>query len=325
LRDASVLQISGEVFGAPYTNFLCGIALLRQKKFREALECFRLSQFRITDSLLCSGICAFYLGQPRDSLTFFDRSIRAQSALGLFNLAELCGCLGKVYEQQILLQFFARAQFAAGEGSLATLYLLAQMPLREGDFRTAVERYQFVLRESVASGVDLPSPTFTLEYAHALNQIGDFAEAEQIFDGGQAADETAKLVRGHTLWGARQFDACRRILDRVGAPEAVANRGILTFLAGNDADALRQLNTARRFAPKNTLITRNAVLVHFAGKQTVRDGCIVWLTALRYQLHEEPHVYDEILAMLNLNGKPDPVTLAALKSWKKFRTAGNDR
>jgi hypothetical protein len=122
-ESESVLQISGELFGANYVDFLCGIALMQMRKWPESLECFERSisqNFRISASLNCAGICAFHLENIKLSVNFFERSVRSVSQFGpsVFNFAEMCGFLGKTYEQQTLLEFYVRTEKVLNQGSL---------------------------------------------------------------------------------------------------------------------------------------------------------------------------------------------------------------
>jgi tetratricopeptide (TPR) repeat protein len=266
-----------------------------------------------------AGICSFYLRQTKDSLTSFENAIRCSIAFPepVLNLAQLCGFLGKTYEQKTLLQYYVRLQTLSGGAGISTLYILSQLSLQEGDFASAAAQYQCVMDESVACGIDLPSDRFLIEFAHALNQIGDVQRAKAIFQVDPAeASEEARLVIGQTLWGEGQFDQCRDVLTGLESPEARANLGILAFMSGNESEALRQLHAARRLAPTELPITRNTVLILVAKPASVKNGCSIWLTALNYQLDHDAAYYEELSHTLQTAPDPDPLTIFALSNWK---------
>jgi tetratricopeptide (TPR) repeat protein len=318
----SVLQISGELLGAPCVDFLCGIAHLQSRKWREAFDFFNRSishKFRLADSQSCAGICSFYLNMTKQAIDFFEQSVRstAHSPISLLNLAEMCGFLGRSYEQQLLLEFHARTERVLDRGSLSTLYRLAVISLKDGDYETAAERYEAIRSEAIASGCELPSPTFCTEHAHALNHLREFEDAQAVLlVDAQSRDEAARLVSGHSLWLARKFAACRQMLDGLRAAEAVANRGLLAFVAGNHDDAVRQLSAARKCAPQNMAITRAAALVLFAKRQTVNDGCVTWLTAMNFQIDNDAQFDDAVLEKIRYGSKKDQLTIAALTAWR---------
>ncbi|OHT17562.1 hypothetical protein TRFO_00801 [Tritrichomonas foetus] len=114
----SVLQNAGEVFGSNFVSFLAANSFLANKNYSSALSKFEESisnNFRITESLNGAGICCFFLDRMKDSVSFFEKSIRMTSStlpFSLFNLAEVCGALGRPYEQLYLLKFYSKLEEA---------------------------------------------------------------------------------------------------------------------------------------------------------------------------------------------------------------------
>jgi tetratricopeptide (TPR) repeat protein len=320
----SILQLSGELPNARFTPYLRAIAFYGLRRYEQAVENLNQSmanRFRISESLNLVGISLFYLQQIKDSAASFERAIRSTISIpeAVLNLAQLCGFLGKTYEQRTFLQYYARLQRLNQSASLSTLYMLAQLTLMEGNSQSAVDQYQFIADESVACGVDLPSDTFLMEFGHALNQTGDWKRAKSVFGSGEKPNgDIGRLVAGHTLWLEGKYAECREMIDRIGCGEAMANRGILAFLAGNDADGIRQMQAARRFAPNDLAITKNTVLMMFAKEENVKSACSIWLTALNYQLDHEPEYYEELINALKVSGELDPVTFCALTNWRNW-------
>ena len=320
LRDGhTILQVANEK--ERYVPFLRGVAFFGMKKWDEALAAFRESielKFRLEDSLNYAGICSFYMKQMKDSVEFFEKAIRCShvGTAAIFNLAEVCGFLGRSYEQQTLLQFYARMEKAQNKGSLSTLYLLARMSMKDRDWRTAVDRYQFIMDEAKANGMDLPSSSFVIEFAHALNQIGDLPGAVEILNGITPDSVQAKEVIAHTLYLERKYSECRDMISSLKTPEATANKAILEFMSGEEMEAMKLITEARKAAPGNLAITKIAALFMFAKQFSAKGGAAIWLTACGYQLNHQPEYYDELLQTYRYGGVCDPVTVASLEFWR---------
>lgn len=315
----SILQISLE--NENFVPFLRGVAFFHMQKWSDALKEFRESinlRYRMEDSLNYAGICSFSMKQMKDAVEFFEKSIRC-SQIGtssVFNLAEVCGVLGRSFEQQSLLQFYVRLEKAQNKGSLSTLYLLARMSMKDRDWRTAVDRYQVILDEAKDTGMDLPSDTFLIEFAHALNQIHDSKTAMELLNGQATQTVEAKEVLAHTLYLERKYHECKELIRTIKTPESTANKAILEFMSGNEMEAMKLITEARKSSPGELAITRVASLFMFAKPNAAKGGAAIWLTACGYQLNQSPSYYDELLQSCRYGGMEDPVTVSSLEYWR---------
>lgn len=121
-----------------------------------------------SESMNYLGICSFYLNRMKDSVNFFEKSIRMKSytlSFSLFNLAEVCCILDKKYEQLSLLKFYNRLQQVHQEGSISTLYLLARVTLENDDLDSASKQYSDLYYKLTIEGIDPPSSNFVSEYS----------------------------------------------------------------------------------------------------------------------------------------------------------------
>ncbi|KAI5500492.1 TPR-like family [Trichomonas vaginalis G3] len=236
------------------------------------------------------------------------------SSTAIFNTAEICGVMGRYEEQTSLLQLYARLEIGIrNHGSISTLYKLARLSLEEGDAHTAVGRYQYILDECRALGIDVPSPTFFVEFAHALNLISDYTTALNILPPDDHIKSTlARSVCGHTLFLAKRYDECLKMISDIQTSDAITNQAILKYISDDERGSIQILEQARRRFPSEKSIMRTLVLIKYAKPNTIKSGCMMWLTYLGYQLNYEAEFYNDVVTRLTLAGSPDPVTISAL-------------
>lgn len=302
------------------SSYIAGCCYLSMGHIKDALKSFQESinkKFRISDSLIGAGICVYKLKNIKQAMEYFTQAMRASSELSaaaIFNAAEVCGALQKYDEQTSLLQIYARLEIGIRKrGSIGTLYKLAKLSLQSGDAHSAVDRYQYIMDECKSLGVDLPSPSFIIEFAHALNLIFDYETAKSILDTVNPTDDLTRAVIAHTLFLSRNYLECEQLILGLETPDGLANQAILKYISGNERGAIQQLEQARRRYPNEKAILRTLVLIKFAKPQTVKSGCMTWLTYLGYQMHYESEFYEDVITRLTLAGSPDPVTISALK------------
>ena len=315
-----VLQLVGNFKNEIFSSFLTATAHMGLGLYREALRDFEKSvsnSFRLTESLNGAGICAFKIGNIKESIHYFERAMKSSVTDcpdAIFNCAEVCGFLGRTEEQTALLQIFARLEYVTTHsGSVPTLYKLSRISLINSSFHEAVGQYQYVLQECQDTGMEVPSPDFFAEYAYALNMISDYKTAEEIFPIERVHNDFGKGVHAHSLFLAHQYNECEKLIANIDTPDSITNVGILNFIAGDERKALQILEGARRRFPKERDILRTIVLIKFSKPKTVKSGAMTWLTYLGYQLHHTKEFYEDIIQGMLLQGNADPVTIAALQ------------
>ena len=259
----------------------------------------------------------------KDSVNYFEKSIRLKSpfiSFSLFNLAEVCGVLGRKYEQLSLLKFYDKLQRVHQEGSISTLYLLARVTLENKDYESASKQYRDILYKITIEGIDPPSPQFVAEYSYILNIKGDFESSLNNLNPESAKSDFERLVVAHALWISGRYEECEKMISRFdNGFDVLCNKALLSFIAGDDRTAMRQINSARKEAPHDSRITRNAVLFQLARQQTVKSGCAMWLSALGYQRDHQPEFYEDLINQMKISNDEDKLTLCVLENWKIFQ------
>lgn len=323
-RYDDVLKLSGEMKDSNYLSYLKGFASMKKKNYHFAIKCFSKSiklGFRITDSYNCLGICNFYMKNIRESINAFENGIKLSINCIeplVFNLAEILGTIGKFDQQMDLLQFYCRLLKSKNNGSLSTLYKIAKITLKEGNYRDAIDKYQYILDEAVNNGNDLPSSTFASEYAYALNMIGDYKTAQKIFKCPDSPSYFEITVTAHSLWLENKFEECFNMIKNLETSDSLSNKAILYYLSGNFKEAFMLSNKARQLEPDNLKIIRNSVLIQLSRQQNIRSGCLIWLTALHYQTDRDEEYYEDLKNVLSTSGLTDKLTICVLQNWKEI-------
>lgn len=325
-KSDSILKCVGEVYGSNYIPFLTGYAFFQNNNYSKAIDFFEISlsnKYRISESLNYAGICCFYLDRIKDSVNYFERAIRMKSpsiSFSLFNLAEVCGVLGRKNEQLSLLKFYHRLQKVHQEGSISTLYLLARVTLENKDYDSASKQYSDLLYKITIEGIDPPSPHFIAEYSFILNMKGEFDSALGNLPPERAKSDFERLVVAHSLWLSGQYEECDKMISKFDDGfDILCNKALLSFISGDDRTAMRQINAARKKAPHDSRVTRNAVLFQLARQQTVKSGCAMWLSSLGYQRDHQPEFYEDLINQMKTSNNEDQLTLCVLENWKIFQ------
>ena len=210
-------------------------------------------------------------------------------------------------------------QFLSHPGSLSTMYLLARTTLENRNYQDAASRYADIFIELTDKGIDPPSSTFIAEYSYALNMIGNCDVALDKLSLNNANTDFEKAVVAHSLFLSQNYRECEKIVNQLELTgENWCNKAILSFLSGDDRAALQQINNARKNSPNNEQIVRNAILINFSRPQTVKAGCVIWLTFCGYQKDHGPEFYQDLIDQMRLSGNQDELTICALENWKRF-------
>ena len=168
-------------------------------------------------------------------------------------------------------------------------------------------------------GLDPPSQHFISEYSYILNMKGDFDSALNNLPPENARTPFERLVVAHSLWLAGRYEECEKMISKFNDGfDIICNKALLSFISGDNRLAIQQINTARKVAPNDLRITRNAGLFQLSRQQTVKSGCAMWLSALGYQRDHQIDFYDNLINQMKISNNDDKLTLCVLENWKIF-------
>lgn len=148
---------------------------------------------------------------------------------------------------------------------------------------------------------------------------GDFNTALSVLSPENTRSDFERLVVAHSLWLAERFEKCELFISKFNSGfDVLCNKALLSFIAGDDRYSMQQINQARKEAPNDLRITRNAVLFQLSRNQTVKSGCAIWLSALGFQRDHQAEFYDNLINQMKISKEEDKLTLCVLENWKIF-------